>query len=514
MQTRKISNILKISIFATGCAGIVAEFVLSTLATYLSGNAVFQWTIVMSLMLFAMGIGSRLTIFFAKNLIDTFIKIEFLLSIMCASSAFISYGLLVFTSNIHIIIYLLAALIGCLIGMEIPMVTRLNEEYEELRINISSVLEKDYYGSLLGGLLFAFIALPYLGLTYTPIILGTVNFIVASFMMFCFFSYLNNKSLNTFLFFLCFIILICLFIFSKPIILFGEQSKYKDKIIFEKQTAYQKIVITQWKNYYWLYLNSQQQFSTYDEMRYHEPLVHPVVKLSINSQNVLILGGGDGLAVREVLKHKNVKKITLVDLDPAMTDLAKNNNILANINKSSMNDKRVKILNNDALTFLEQCNDLFGVIIVDLPDPDTIDLMHVYSLDFYKLIYRHLIKGGVFVTQATSPFFAKMAFLCIIKTINSSDFYTFPYHNHIPTMGEWGFVIGAKNKDITESLLREKILNSDFSDIDTGFINNDAMISMSYFGKGIFESKNNVNVNTNLNPILHKYYSKGSWGMY
>ncbi len=161
---RSKSIALKASLFATGCAGIVAEFVLSTLATYLIGNAIFQWTIVMSLMLFAMGFGSRLSRGFHAQLLDAFILIEFSLSILCAVAAEMAYGLAAFTTNIALIIYCQAFVIGCLIGLEIPLVTRLNQEYEELRVNISGVMEKDYFGSLLGGLLFAFVALGHLAL--------------------------------------------------------------------------------------------------------------------------------------------------------------------------------------------------------------------------------------------------------------------------------------------------------------------------------------------------------------
>ncbi len=191
----RISLVLKIAIFATGCAGIVAEFVLSTLATYLIGNAVFQWTMVMSLMLFAMGMGSRLSKLFRYRLLDTFILVEFSLSILCSSSAVLAYGLAAYTAHINIIIYLVAMVIGALIGFELPLVMRLNEAHEELRTNIAAVMEKDYYGSLLGGLFFAFFGLPCLGLTYTPIILGAINFLVASLLLWSFFHLIQKKKM-------------------------------------------------------------------------------------------------------------------------------------------------------------------------------------------------------------------------------------------------------------------------------------------------------------------------------
>ena len=515
-KQRGISVVLKISVFATGCAGIVAEFVLSTLATYIIGNAVFQWAVVMSLMFFAMGLGSRISSIFRHRLLDTFIIIEFSLSVLCASSAALAYGLAAYSSQVNLMIYAQAFIIGMLIGMEIPIVTRLNQAYEELRSNIAAVLEKDYYGSLFGGLFFAFFALPYLGLTYTPIVLGTINFLVAGLLLWLFFGLIDRKWIVVSAFVLAGVVLIALGISSKPIILFGEQRQYRDKIIFRKQTPYQKIVITQWKKHYWLYINGQEQFSTFDEEKYHEPLVHPGMKLTANRDKVLVLGGGDGLALREILKYEDVSSVTLVDMDPAMTTLSQKHPVLVKINQGAMNDSRVKVINQDAAAFLKQDAELYGVVFVDLPDPDTVDLMHVYSLGFYRLVYRHLMGGGILVTQATSPYFSRQAFLCIMKTIRAAGFSTLPYHNQVPTMGEWGWVLGAKAEEFTEDELKRRVLTEDFDIVNTRFFNTDAMISMVHFGKGILDGPGvkKIKINTASNPVLSRYYRMGTWGVY
>lgn len=513
---RSVSLILKASLFATGCAGIVAEFVLSTLATYLIGNAIFQWAIVMSLMLFAMGLGSRISRFFRIALLDTFILIEFSLSILCAVSAQLTYGLSAFTSYTGLIIYTLAFVIGLLIGLEIPLVIRLNQSYEGLRVNISGVMEKDYYGALVGGLAFAFFGLPHLGLTYTPIALGGINFLVASLLMWRFFDLLKRKTLMPWIFGITLVVLILLGVFAEKILQYGEQAKYKDKVIFSKQTMYQKIVMTRWKNYYWLYINGQEQFSTFDEEKYHEPLVHPAMVLSADASRVLILGGGDGLALREVLKHPDVEQITLVDMDPAMTDLAKHHSLLLSINLGAMLNPKVRIINKDAAGFLDDDTHLYGVIIIDLPDPDSIDLMHVYSVNFYRRLHKHLIRGGVVVTQATSPYFSIKAFQCLIKTIRGADFSILPYHNQIPTMGEWGWVLGVRAEELSEETLKARLMAEDFSWIPTRFVSNDAILSMIHFGKGPLDpdAMAKIKMNTELNPVLHRYYLAGSWGMY
>ncbi len=506
--------ILKAAIFATGCAGIIAEFVLSTLATYLSGNAVFQWTIVMSLMLFAMGTGSRISRFFHENLLDAFIITEFALSVLCAGSAVAVYSIAGYTEYTQMLIYCLAFVIGNLIGFEIPLVTRINESYEELRINISGILEKDYYGSLLGGLFFAFAALPYMGLTCTPIVLGMVNFFVAALVLMRFFSLVEKKRLLLTLFSFALLVLISLSFLAKPIILYGEQHKYRDKIIYSLQTAYQKIVMTQWRDFHWLYINGQQQFSTFDEEKYHEPLVHPAMKLSPCPESVLIVGGGDGLALREVLKHKKVESVTLVDMDPGMTDLARTHPVLTVINSGSMNHPKVRIINRDAVKFLQEDQHLYGVIIADLPDPDTPDLMHVYSLEFYSMVRHHLIKGGVFVTQATSPYFSRKAFLCLIRTMEAAGFSVLPLHNQIPTMGEWGWALGIKTADAAGRDIKSLLMKTDYSDIETRFITRDAVISMSHFGKGILEAEKEIQINSQISPVLYHYYREGTWGIY
>ena len=513
-QDTSQSVILKSCIFATGLAGIVAEYVMATLASYLLGNTVLQWTLTVSLMLFAMGIGSRLSKYIKSNLLDVFIFIEFILSILCAVSALTAYLFSAFTQHISIIIYMISISIGLLIGLEIPIATRLNNYFEELRINISSIMEKDYYGALLGGIFFAFVALPYLGLTYTPIVLGSVNFLVATLLFYKFYHLLTKKALLNFGLITVPVVIMILFYLAEPIVLYGEQHKYMDRIIYQEQTKYQKIVVTEWKDYYWLYLNGNEQFSSYDEERYHEPLVHPAMQIASSRENILILGGGDGLAVREVFKYADVKNLTLVDIDPAMTNLGKSYPVFVNLNNSSLLDSRVHIINQDAYQFLVNNDQIFNIIIIDLPDPKTIDIARLYSLQFYKMVYRHLGAGGIMVTQASSPFFSREAFLSIMKTVQAAEYTTIPYHNHIPTLGEWGWVLGIKNANINSEKLKEILGKLTFEDLETRFLNQDAMISMINFSKGIFHDLDNIKINDELDLNLYHYYRLGTWGVY
>ncbi len=511
----KYSAILKAAIFATGFSGIVAEYLLSTLATYFLGDSIFQWAMIVSTMLFTMGVGSRISKVFKTKLTEKFLILEFSLSLLVAFSPLIVYTASAYTNSIGILIYFFCMLIGTLIGMEIPLVMRINNEYEELRVNISNVLENDYYGSLAGGVFFAFIGLPIMGLTYTPFLLGIVNFGVAIGVFFFLRKmihppYLNKLKLAALA--LSAIIIAGIFM-ADPIIQYGEQIKYKDKVIYAEQSKYQRIVITQWEDHHWLYLNGNQQLCSMDEVMYHEPLVHPALTLHANPERVLILGGGDGCATREVLKYNTVRNITLVDLDPAVTQLGLEHPILTQMNQMALHNDKVEIINTDGYHYLSNNATLFDVIILDLPDPRTVELGRLYSSEFYSICYKHLRPGGIIVTQAGSPYFATRAFNCIIKTMEDAGFKTVPLHNQVITLGEWGWSFGMKTERKVN--LKNELQKLDFSTIETQWINREAMQLITSFGKDVFPGSNDsVRVNRIHDPVLYKYYLKGNWDLY
>ncbi len=518
------SRTLKVALFATGLSGIVAEYILSTLATYFLGDSVKQFTLIVSVMLFSMGLGSRVSQFFKKNLIELFIACELILSVLVCFCSLLTYGIASVSEWIGIVIYTLSILIGLLIGFEIPLVTRINENYEELRFNISSVMEKDYYGSLLGGIFFAFIGLPFIGLTYTPFILGIINFLVGILVLFTLKPLFEGNWQSKLKLISLAVLGVIIFglVAAKPIVMYGEQKRYKDKIVYDEQSRYQKIVMTQYKNDYWLYLNSHLQFSTFDEWLYHEPLVHPVMQFATKSESqskkegkldILILGGGDGCAAREVLKYDNINSITLVDLDPAMTKLGKENPIIKKVNQNSLNNERVKVYNNDAFNFLADSMVFYDVMIVDFPDPKSIEINRLYSLEFYQLCFQHLRPQGIMITQAGSPYYATKAFDCINKTMQAAGFETLPMHNQVLTMGEWGWIIG--NKTLKSDELKKAMQSLQINNVETKWLNHDAMLQITSFGKNW---KNNdeeeIEVNTIHNPVLYRYYEQGSWYVY
>jgi len=510
-KSRKRKSLaLKAALFATGVSGIVAEYILSTLASYFIGNAILQFTLIVSIMLFAMGLGSRISKSFDKNLVFYFVLIELILSVIVSFVAIISYLVYGFTDTSWIIIYLLSILVGLLIGLEIPFATRINNEFEELRLNISSILENDYYGSLIGGLFFAFVGLPYLGLTYTPFILGFINLSVSFWMFLVLKEFLKpkQKQLLKVLYVIVTVGLLLGVYFAKPIIFFGEQAKYADKIVYTTQTKYQKIVITKWQDWHSLYINGNQQLSTFDEFMYHEPMVHTTLGLTKKKENILVLGGGDGCIVRELLKYEAINNITLVDLDNKMIELGRNNEIFTDLNENSLDSSKVKVVIQDAFTFLEKTNQIFDVILVDLPDPNSVDLNKLYTKEFYRLSAKKLAKDGCFITQSGSPYYATKAFYCIDKTIKAAGLYTFPIHNQVLTLGEWSWVIAKKYP-----ISKKEIQAIDISKLKLKWLNKDALSLISSFGKPLTDTTN-IKVNTIFSPVLYTYYEKGNWNLY
>ncbi len=509
------SPILKLALFATGLSGIVAEYILSTLATYFLGDSAVQWSLIVSVMLFSMGLGSRLSKYLDGNLLVTFIWVEFALSILVSFSSLFAYTVAGFSDYDGFFIYTLSIAIGTLIGLEIPLVIRLNEKFESLKVNVASVMEKDYLGSLVGGLFFAFVGLPYLGLTYTPFVLGCINLIVALVLLYTVRKEVpaQTRGWITASGGLITIVIVAGLFLAQPIILFGEQARYKDKIVYAKQSRYQRIVMTQWKDHYWLFLNGNQQLSTLDEDKYHEPLVHPIMQLAKQKKDVLVLGGGDGCAVREILKYQEVQHITLIDLDSVMTNLGRQHPILTDLNKNALNHEKVRIINTDGFNYLEKTRDFYDVIIVDLPDPRSVELNRLYTEEFYSLCYRSLRPQGMMITQAGSPYYATRAFLCINRTMAAAGFETAKLHNQVITLGEWGWILGTRPTP-DRTALKERLQQLHFENVETQWINHEAMQLMTSFGKNIYIPTDTAAINRIQHPVLYRYYLNGNWDLY
>jgi spermidine synthase len=235
----------------------------------------------------------------------------------------------------------------------------------------------------------------------------------------------------------------CGMAFANRITIAAENNIYADEVIFSRDTHYQRIVLTKWKDDIRLFLSSHLQFSSRDEYRYHEALVHPGLAAVPGAQRVLVLGGGDGLAVREILKYPGVRSITLVDLDPEMTRLFSTHPLLTPLNGGSLKAARVRIVNADAFPWLENEMGLFDFVVVDFPDPTNFSLGKLYTTAFYRLLARHLTPRGFAAIQSTSPLFARQSYWCIVETLKQAGLNVYPYHAYVPSFGEWGYVLAG-----------------------------------------------------------------------
>ena len=509
-KTKFIVPVLFISVCIIATCGLLYELLISTISAYLLGSSIFHFSLTIGLFLSFMGLGAYLSRFFSdKNLLDSFIIIEIWLGIIGGLSGALLYVAYAYTENYYIVAFLLTGAIGTLIGLEIPILTRIVYQYFNLKDTLAQVLSFDYLGALLASLLFPLLLLPYLGTLRTSFVIGLLNLGVAVFNLFAFKDQLQNFRMHLGLAFAAISLYFFGLFYSFGLSAYLEQLLYQDEVVFSKQSPYQRVVLTKWKNDVRLFIDENLQFCSIDEYRYHETLVHIPLLLHPKPESVLILGGGDGLAVREILKHSSVKNIDLVDLDPTITDLAKNHSLLKKLNQNSLLSPKVKIINQDAFKYVENISKLYSVVIIDLPDPNEISLGKLYSREFYKFIDKILAQDGIVITQSTSPYFARTAFWCVNHTLQSAYANVLPLTIQVPSFGQWGFQVAAKYnfqpKD-WKSRLKKKIQQLK-KEKGLRFLNANMLEGIFIFDPDMDEVE--TEVNTLSTQTIVQYYEQG-----
>ena len=432
------------SIFLVATCGLVYELVAGALASYLLGDTVLQFSTVIGAYLFAMGVGSWLSRFVGRGLAARFVQVELLVGIVGGFSSMLLFVSFAHAAYFRVLLYLVVGTVGTLVGLEIPLLMRILKDRVEFKDLVSQVLTLDYIGALFASVLFPLLLVPKLGLLNTALLFGLLNVGVAAFTLRLFRDAIPKHSgLNAG----CAAAAVALGLglaFSGEIAGRAEGDLYADEVVFSRSSRYQRIVLTRWQDDWRLFLNGHLQFSTMDEYRYHEALVHPALSAHAAPKRVLILGGGDGLGAREVLRDRRVESVTLVDLDPEMTRLFASHAQLSKLNGGSLRDPRVKVVNADAFRWLQENAAVrFDAVIVDFPDPSNYSVGKLYTTAFYRLLRRRLAPGGLVVVQATSPLFARATFWTVVATMGAAGFDTKPYHAYVPSFGEWGYVIGA-----------------------------------------------------------------------
>ena len=444
---------LFVSILLVAACGLIYELIAGTVASYLVGDSVFQFSTVIGAYLFAMGIGSFLSRFLRRGIARQFIRIELLIALVGGFSSSALFLAFAFTQGFQVLLYLIVVVLGTLVGLEIPLLMRLIKSRYRFADTVSHVLTFDYIGALFASVLFPLVVVPRLGLVRAALFFGVVNAIVALWSTRLFKDQLTRLGRLQGACVVTIAVLAVALVEGGRINAFAEDNIYADEIIFSRDTRYQHIVLTKWKDDLRLFLNSHLQFSSRDEYRYHEALVHPGLASVAGARRVLVLGGGDGLAVREILRYPAVSEITLVDLDPDMTRLFSTNPLLTQLNQRSLLSPKVRVINADAFLWVDASSDVFDFVVVDFPDPTNYSLGKLYTTVFFAALGHHLSERGAFVVQSTSPMFARRSFWCIEETVKQAGFHTAPYHAYVPSFGEWGFVLASRTTFAPPSVL-------------------------------------------------------------
>ena len=441
-------SVLLISILIVALCGIVYELIIGTVSSYLLGNSVYQFSLTIGFFMFAMGVGSHVSRYVETRLLETFIYVEMVLALvggLCSVSLFMLFPFApwLYTAAMFGFIFI----IGGLVGIEIPLLMRILSEHHGARKSIADVLSLDYIGALFGSVAFPLLLLPSLGLIASSFAIGLINVFVAFLNAVWLREHLVSAKRMIWMTVAIFAGLVVLTLSATRITSYAQHHLYFDQVVWEKQSPYQSLTVTNaWPNNdLRLFIDGHLQFSEQDEHRYHEALVHPTLGWSGVPARVLVLGGGDGLAVREILKHEGVEAIDLVDLDPQMTWLGQSFAPVVALNEGALNGPKVTVYNQDAFVFIQQTDETYDRVIIDFPDPHNEAISKLYSQEFYALVKARLSDDGVIVTQSSSPFFARRTYWSIGETLDSMFPDVLSYQITIPSFGVWGYHMAFAN---------------------------------------------------------------------
>ncbi|MEO7106289.1 MAG: polyamine aminopropyltransferase [Rhodoferax sp.] len=440
------------SVFVVAACGLVYELAAGSLASYLLGDSVLQFSTVIGCYLFAMGVGSWLSRFFERQLPAHFLRIELMVALAGGAMPallFLSNGFM--PGAFRFLLYSMVGVVGILVGLEIPLVMRILKREIALKDLVSQVLTFDYLGALAVSVAFPLLLVPQLGLIRTGLLFGLMNAAVAFWTLWVFRHELRRWSAHAWACVLTVAALGAGFAVADRITSLAEDKFYHDRIVLAATSPYQRIVLTNGRTGHKLFLNGNLQFAERDEYRYHEALVHPVMSAFGAPRRVAVLGGGDGMAVREILKYPSVESVTLVELDPNMIGLFTKDPAMSKLNAGSLSSPKLHIVNTDAFQWLQGGDktnaqselDMFDVIIVDFPDPTNFSIGKLYTNSFYSLLSQRLSASGYAVIQTTSPLVARQSYWTVATTIESVGLRATPYHTNVPSFGEWGFIIAS-----------------------------------------------------------------------
>jgi spermidine synthase len=495
------ATLLYVNVVVVATCGLVYELLAATMGSYLLGDSIMQFSLVIGLYLSAMGVGAWVSRHIEGNLAKRFIDVELAVALVGGLSAPILFLAFAEVQEFQVVLLGFVFVIGALVGLELPLLMRILQNEVAFKDLVSRVLSLDYAGALLASLLFPLVFVPELGLLRTSLVIGLGNALVGLWGTWLLADQIGNVTIVRARAVAVVALLAVGLLFSTRLTQWSEDRLYSDEIVFAKTSPYQRIVVTRSPSGFQLFLNGNLQFASADEYRYHESLVHPAMVAAADSghapRKVLILGGGDGLAAREVLAHPSVEAVTLVDLDPAMTRLAKRFTPLAQLNRQSLFDPRMTVVNDDAMVWLRSAPGNWDVVIVDFPDPNGFGLGKLYTRSFYQLLATRVAPDGAIAVQATSPLFARKSFWCIVRTMRSAGFTVAPYHVAVPSFGVWGFAL-ARKKPFSPPTTPPGVARR--------YLDAEAMAAMFRFPADMSEV--DVDINQLDNQMLVRYYEQ------
>ena len=493
--------LLFLNVFVIATCGLIYELLAGTLSSYVLGDSVTQFSIIIGVYLFAMGVGSWLSGFIEKHIAEKFVDIELAVAILGGFSAPLLFFAFAKLSYFSFVLYGIVFGIGVLVGLEIPILMRILKDELDFKDLISRVLAFDYIGALVASLLFPLFLVPKLGLNRTSLLFGMLNAAIGIWGTWLL-EPLIKKNVNFLRVkgFIVIVLLLIAFIKADLLTSLAEDALFVDNIIYSKSSSYQRIIVTKGKVGYSLFLNGNLQFNSFDEYRYHEALVHPpMATFGTNPKRILVLGGGDGLALREILKYPSVEYIQLVDLDPEMTSVSKHVPALGELNQHSFDNPKVHVTNADAFVWLDSTQvEPFDVAIVDFPDPNNFALGKLYTTRFYNLLKQKLKPDSAVVIQTTSPLMARKSFWCIIKTLESAGFTVKPYQTAVPSFGVWGYALAKLQPFETPTKLPENL--------ELKYLNNKSLAAMFEFSADTNLPNEEIEINRLDNQALVRYY--------
>ena len=453
LPRRRVARLaVLLAVFVCAACGLVYELALVALGSYLIGDSVGQASIVLSLMVFAMGIGALAAKPLQQRAALAFAGVEIVLALLGGLSVLLLYAAFAWIGMYTQALIVTALVLGVLIGAEIPLLMELLQRIRKQAAGsaVADLFAADYVGALVGGLAFPFVLLPVFGQIQGALVVGAVNALAGlGLILSVFRAWLTRTSrwvLSAIAVAVIAVLALC-YAYADSFEVTARQALYSDPVVHAEENQYQQIVLTESSSVSGredirLFLNGDLQFSSVDEYRYHEALVHPAMTGS--HERVLILGGGDGLALREVLRYDDVDRVDLVELDPDVVELARENPKLRELNDDSFADDRVNVDIGDAFQWLRDNSQRYDTIIVDMPGPDSTSTAKLYSVEFYALAMHALADDGRMVVQSGSPYFAPKSYWSIEASLRAAGLKTTPYHTSVPSFGEWGYHLAAK----------------------------------------------------------------------